>query len=357
MENNEIQKNQSYDHDNSADKRAVLFVKGNVRIPINDYTCYYRKYRVLELIDKYLKTVPSENLVGLESNCIYDDSPSYERQHTSGCFTQSSDGKGGKISIYLDGACGYMSHDMNKKNMVTSISDRIFIVLFGRMFIVGTLFHEIGHLQGSKKYPDKSVGDDAAEAAAKEYENEMLSKAYPFIIKYDDSFNCLYKFLYKKRIERADQISETIPLFRPDYYDHLGKAYILSGDYEKALTAFNKLVEIDPDFPDAYMNRGIAKRWSNKNDEALEDFNISIQKRPDDPLYYFNRGITYHIMCEHAKAIEDCNRAIELNFPEPTAFALRSDCYKAMGDNEKAEQDLQDAVKLGYKAESRANNK
>lgn len=57
---------------------------------------------------------------------------------------------------------------------------------------------------------------------------------------------------------------------------NLGNKYLLSLDYEDAVKAFSKAIDIDPKKPDAYIGRGDAYAALNMNDLAADDYEYAI---------------------------------------------------------------------------------
>ena len=53
------------------------------------------------------------------------------------------------------------------------------------------------------------------------------------------------------------------------------------GEYEEAIKAYNRVIELDPVFINAYYNRGVAKIQLKESQEAIEDFNKAIECNPN----------------------------------------------------------------------------
>ena len=83
------------------------------------------------------------------------------------------------------------------------------------------------------------------------------------------------------------------------YYNE-GIALYESGDFEQAITRFDKAIEIDPNMAEIYVGRGIAnfhRTFSNTTmthfDEAKPDFDRAIELNPGLAEAYYHRGTTY----------------------------------------------------------------
>ena len=70
-----------------------------------------------------------------------------------------------------------------------------------------------------------------------------------------------------------------------EVYFNQGVSYAKSEEYEKALVAYNKAIELDPKYPDVYYNRGICYRKLGEYDKAISDYSKSIELDPDDFVY------------------------------------------------------------------------
>jgi len=63
-----------------------------------------------------------------------------------------------------------------------------------------------------------------------------------------------------------------ISLFQnPDVPFEQGGAYFKAGDYEQAVFAYDKAIEMEPRFSDAYLKRAWAYFYLHRYDEAWED--------------------------------------------------------------------------------------
>ena len=63
------------------------------------------------------------------------------------------------------------------------------------------------------------------------------------------------------------------------------------GRYEEAIKAYDKAIELKPDYQKAWYNKGIALRKLYSYEEALEAFNKAIEIKPDDHDAWNNKGI------------------------------------------------------------------
>jgi serine/threonine-protein kinase len=74
----------------------------------------------------------------------------------------------------------------------------------------------------------------------------------------------------------------------PKFYNNRGIAYAEKGQYDQAISDFNKAIEISPRYVQAYNNRGIIYRLKGQYGQAISDFNKTIEINPMDPQAYNN---------------------------------------------------------------------
>ncbi len=96
-------------------------------------------------------------------------------------------------------------------------------------------------------------------------------------------------------------------------YD-LGHAHMKRGLYDRAISDFNKALEIDPEHAMAYNNRGNAYSAKGFFDLAISDFNKAIEINPRYADAYNNRGHAYYNKRKYDKAWEDVHKTQDLGY-------------------------------------------
>ncbi|MDP2731385.1 MAG: tetratricopeptide repeat protein [Dehalococcoidales bacterium] len=92
-----------------------------------------------------------------------------------------------------------------------------------------------------------------------------------------------------------------------------GISYNDGGEYEKALVAFNKAIELDPTFALAYSNRGWVHIKLGEYEKAIVDSSRAIELNPELAIAYNIRGWAYTESGKYEEAIADYNKALELD--------------------------------------------
>ncbi|MGC8908109.1 MAG: tetratricopeptide repeat protein [Desulfomonilaceae bacterium] len=116
--------------------------------------------------------------------------------------------------------------------------------------------------------------------------------------------------------------------------------------WDKAITLFDRCIKADPDDWAAYVGRSRAYVGSGNLQRALEDAGKALQKKPDSSLAYGQRGIVEKVLQKYDEALRDFTEAIKLDPGYAWAYAQRADIYSRQQDQEKALQDANKAIQL-----------
>jgi cytochrome c-type biogenesis protein CcmH/NrfG len=88
--------------------------------------------------------------------------------------------------------------------------------------------------------------------------------------------------LEKRTSESPDDVAAWIDL---------GNLYFDTGNYEKAITAYNKALELNPDNADVMNDLGVMYRRNGQPKKAIEAFDKAIKIDPGHETVRFNKGI------------------------------------------------------------------
>lgn len=76
-----------------------------------------------------------------------------------------------------------------------------------------------------------------------------------------------------------------------DSWTRLGNAFFDTGQVEKAISAYEKSLEITPDDPDVITDMGIMYRRNSQPERAIELFELAMKVDPVHEMSQFNKGI------------------------------------------------------------------
>jgi len=99
--------------------------------------------------------------------------------------------------------------------------------------------------------------------------------------------------------ENEDQPSLTAIQWFNKGYD-----YDVKEDYDNAIFAYTKAIELNPQDADAYTNRGVVYDTQGKYDLAIMDYTKAIELNPQDGDTYFNKAIACENAGKKTEAIE-----------------------------------------------------
>ena len=97
-------------------------------------------------------------------------------------------------------------------------------------------------------------------------------------------------------------------------YNNRGNAYFIEGQYDQAISDYNKALEINPRNANAYSNRGNVYYHKGQYDQAISDYNKALEINPRFAKAYSNRASAYKSIGQYDKAWEDVDKAQDLGF-------------------------------------------
>jgi tetratricopeptide (TPR) repeat protein len=108
-----------------------------------------------------------------------------------------------------------------------------------------------------------------------------------------------------------------------------GSVYLSKGEYDQAISEFNKTLEINPKDSGTYKNRGAAYMNKGQYDQAISDYTKALEINPKDAEVYNARGRAYYFRGKYKESWEDLNKAEDLGYKVPPEFF--DDLLKALG--------------------------
>jgi len=140
-------------------------------------------------------------------------------------------------------------------------------------------------------------------------------------------------FFSKGQLSQARHAFEEILKFNSrhlDSYMFLGVIACQSKLWDRALSLFNKAIEINPSIDTLHNNRGNVLQELNLLEEALESYDKAILLRQTDELTYYNRGLVLQKLKKYEDALINFNKAIELNENYTKAYCDRGNVFQEL---------------------------
>jgi tetratricopeptide (TPR) repeat protein len=164
-------------------------------------------------------------------------------------------------------------------------------------------------------------------------ENQLDSRHY---YRYQYLIN-KYGLDYSNKI---DSDIENLPVIDQKAWEFLdlGNEYYLSGDYEKALAAYENALNIEPEFAIAWNAKGNVFYNLYRYADAVSSYNQAIRINPKYANAYSNRGTTYANLGDYEKAIGSYNLALEYNRNDINILQNLGTVYEQIGKKTEAEQ-------------------
>jgi TonB family protein len=124
------------------------------------------------------------------------------------------------------------------------------------------------------------------------------------------------------KLEASPVSTQKTPDFA--FYQNRANANFVMGEYDTAITDYNKAIELNPKEAAVYFSRGLAHFNKQSFTPAIADFDKVIELDPKEAMAYFKRGNALERTGNFEKALTDYQKAVELDPDnEPAKAALQ----------------------------------
>ena len=117
-----------------------------------------------------------------------------------------------------------------------------------------------------------------------------------------------------------------------------GSDLFFQGKYDDALQAFDKAIEIDPQFEPAWLSRGGILDVQGKHDEAIQAYDKAIEINPQDVYAWMGKGYLLNEQRKYNDAIQAFDKAIEIDPKDDGSWEGKGLAYEAQGKYDEALQ-------------------
>ena len=138
----------------------------------------------------------------------------------------------------------------------------------------------------------------------------------------------------QEAVQAYNRVIQLNPDF-PDAYSNLGNTLKDLGRLDEAVASCDKAIQLKPDFAEAHSNRGNALKELGRFNEALQNYDKAIQLKPDFAQAYCNRGNALKDLGRLDEAVASCDKAIQLKPDHNEAYQILGDVYLFQGLNKK----------------------
>jgi TonB family protein len=125
-----------------------------------------------------------------------------------------------------------------------------------------------------------------------------------------------------------------------------GNSRLERGEYDLAITDFNKAIEIDATAAMAFADRGMAHVWQHKLDLAREDLDAAYRLNPSNPIVFHGRGMLALDANDPVGAIDAFTSALASDSHDSFALQNRAQAYLRTGERDKALADYTAAIQI-----------
>jgi tetratricopeptide (TPR) repeat protein len=129
-------------------------------------------------------------------------------------------------------------------------------------------------------------------------------------------------------------------------WNNSGLALATLGRHEEAIASYDKAIELNPDFHFAWDYRGNSLWHLGRYEEAIASYDKAIELKPDSHDAWDNRGISLNDLGRYEEAIASYDKAIELNPDFHFAWNNRGSSLKDLGRYEEAIASHDKAIEL-----------
>lgn len=161
---------------------------------------------------------------------------------------------------------------------------------------------------------------------------------------------------WDKAISAFTKVNEVEPNYHAAAYYNLGIAYWTTGQKDKSMENYSMAIKVDSTYADAYYGRGVCYYYLNDQDNALKDYSSAL-KYLQRPELYYNRALIYSNKKMWKEAIADYSKAISTTPNNPNLFYNRGLAYGSLNQWNLAVDDFTKTLELDPQNKTAASNR
>jgi Tfp pilus assembly protein PilF len=134
--------------------------------------------------------------------------------------------------------------------------------------------------------------------------------------------------------------------YNAEKYFKDGVSLYEAGQYQQAIEAYKKAVQLDPESADANYNLGMSYSSLGQYKEAIEAYKRAIRIKPDYEAAYYNLGHAYSNLKQYDNSVKAFRDAIRRKPDYVEAYYGLGNAYLDSGKDEKAVHTFEEAIRL-----------
>lgn len=154
---------------------------------------------------------------------------------------------------------------------------------------------------------------------------------------------------FRLAADLSRQLTQLSPQNR-NAWNLLGISLLELNQFDEAIAALKKQIDIDPRSPYAYNNLGRVYWRQLKFDEAAQQFQAQISINPDDRYAHANLGLVLRDEKKCTEALPELEKALTLTPNNPGLLIAMGECNLDLGNKEKGLDDLNRATTMASTA-------
>ena len=134
-------------------------------------------------------------------------------------------------------------------------------------------------------------------------------------------------------------------------YLNRGSHYAIQEQFDKAIKNFESAMKLEPNSIDPHLAKGMTYRVMSQFENALDEFGYALELEPRNAYVCFEMGVTYERLRQFDKALELYDQALVSKPNFAHVYTHKGIVYGNLGEHEEAIRNLSEAIKLNSKEE------
>ncbi len=164
------------------------------------------------------------------------------------------------------------------------------------------------------------------------------------------NFSLAEAYAKAKKLDKAEESYKALAGINPEgattYYGKIIQMYDEAGQYDKAVEAARKVIEINPTNELAVFNLGIMFMKLEKYDDAVKAFRDALALKPDYASALYNIGYSYSLAKKWKESVEGFQKYVELTPEDSLGYLNIGVGYMMLKKFEAALEPLRKCVEL-----------